>query len=88
MKRLSIFMLLALSLAACTENARVKAWVGEGTINLPANSKLVNVTWKEGQIWYLTKPMTKKDVAETYKFQEESSWGMVEGVYNIIETKE
>ncbi len=80
-------MLLALSLAACTENARVKAWGGEGTINLPANRKLVNVTWKEGQIWYLTRPMDSNDVADTYKFQEESSWGMVEGTYNIVETK-
>lgn len=88
MKKVFICLgLVALTLTACTENSRVKAWGGEGTINLPANRKLVNVTWKEGQIWYLTKPMTKKDVAETYQFQEESAWGLVEGVYNIVESK-
>lgn len=31
---------------SCTENARVKQWGGEGTINLPKGRKLVNVTWK------------------------------------------
>jgi hypothetical protein len=87
MKKLSIFILLAIALAACTENSRVKTWGGEGTINLPAGRKLVNVTWKETQIWYLTRPMNSSDVAETYQFHEESSWGMVEGTYNIVETK-
>ena len=72
---------------SCTENARVKQWGGEGTINLPQGRKLVNVTWKENQVWYLTRPMNSTDVAETYQFHEESSWGMVEGTYNIVETK-
>ena len=57
------------------------------TINLPKGRKLVNVTWKETEIWYLTRPMDTSDVAETYQFHEESSWGMVEGTYNIVETK-
>lgn len=76
-----------LSLTGCTENNRVKSWGGEGTINLPKGRKLVNVTWKETQIWYLTRPMSSTDVAETYQFHEESSWGMIEGTYNIVETK-
>ena len=45
------------------------------------------MTWKETQFWYLTRPMNSTDVAETYQFHEESSWGMVEGTYNIVETK-
>jgi hypothetical protein len=72
---------------SCTENSRVKNFGGEGTINLPKGRKLVNVTWKENQIWYLTRPMGKNDSVETYKFQEESSWGVIEGTYNIIESK-
>ena len=76
-----------LLLPSCTENARVKSFGGEGTINLPKGRKLVNVTWKETQVWYLTREMRKDDVAETYQFQEESSWGMIEGTYNIIESK-
>lgn len=87
MKRISIFILLVISLAACTENERVKSWGGEGTINLPAGRKLVNITWKETEIWYLTRAMDSTDVAQTYQFHEESGWGITEGTYNIVETK-
>ena len=87
MKRLLLLISTTLLLVSCTENARVKNFGGEGTINLPKGRKLVNATWKGDQIWYLTRPMNSKDVAETYQFQEESSWGVVEGSFNIIEEK-
>jgi len=87
MKQLLAIALIAISLASCTQNARVKAWGGKGTINLPKGQKLVNITWKETEIWYLTRPMDSTDVAETYRFQEESSLGVMEGTYNIVETK-
>jgi hypothetical protein len=87
MKKLFLAILMAVMVTSCTENNRVKNWGGEGNINLPKGRKLVNVTWKETQVWYLTRPMNSNDVAETYQFQEESSWGVMEGTYNIIETK-
>jgi hypothetical protein len=87
MKKVLVLIGMIIVLGSCTENARVKNFGGEGTINLPQGRKLVNVTWKETQVWYLTRPMTKDDIAETYQFQEESSWGLIEGSYNIIETK-
>jgi hypothetical protein len=31
--------------------------------------------------------MNSNDFAETYHFEEESSWGVVEGSFNIIEEK-
>ena len=87
MKKIILAIGVIAMLGSCTENNRVKNWGGEGTINLPKGRKLVNVTWKNTQVWYLTRPMTSTDVAETYQFHEESSWGMMEGTYNIIETK-
>jgi hypothetical protein len=87
MKKIFLAILMGVMVTSCTENERVKQWGGEGTINLPKGRKLVNVTWKETEIWYLTRPMDSNDVAETYQFQEESSWGVMEGTYNIIETK-
>jgi hypothetical protein len=87
MKKLFLAIGVIVMLGSCTENSRVKSFGGEGTINLPKGRKLVNVTWKETQVWYLTRPMKSTDVAETYQFHEESSWGMVEGTYNIVETK-
>jgi hypothetical protein len=31
--------------------------------------------------------MDTNDVAETYQFSEESSWGVMEGTFNIVERK-
>ena len=87
MKKLFLVIVMGIMVISCTENNRVKNWGGEGTINLPKGRKLVNVTWKENQIWYLTRSMNSNDVAESYQFQEESSWGVMEGTYNIVETK-
>jgi hypothetical protein len=87
MKKVFLAIGVIAMLGSCTENSRVKNWGGEGTINLPKGRKLVTVTWKGEQIWYLTRSMNSSDVAETYKFQEESSWGVMEGTYNIVETK-
>ena len=83
---LSAIAVLALT-ASCTENARVKTFGGTGVINLPAGQKLVNITWKETQVWYLTRKMKPEETPETYQFQEESGWGVVEGTYVIHEVK-
>lgn len=60
---------------------------GEITINLESNRKLVNATWKNSSLWILTKEMSKDDIAETYKFVEDSNFGILEGSVIIIETK-
>ena len=87
MKKVFLSLVLGMSLLSCTENSRVKNWGGEGTIKLPKGKKLVNVTWKETEVWYLTREMDSNDVVETYQFHEESSYGVIEGTYTIIETK-
>ena len=87
MKKVILSLILGTMVVSCSENSRVKNWGGEGTINLPKGQKLVNVTWKETEVWYLTRTMDSNDVAETYQFQEESSWGVMEGTYTIIESK-
>ena len=85
-------LLIAISVAlimpqgGCTENARVKTFGATATIDLPAGQKLVNATWKEGNnLWYLTRPMRSDEKAETYRFQEKSSLGAVEGTFVLIE---
>jgi hypothetical protein len=87
MKKLLFAIGVIAMFGSCTENSRVRNFGGDGIIKLPKGQKLVNMTWKNDDIWYLTRPMNSTDVAETYKFHEESSWGMVEGTYKIIETK-
>ena len=89
MKRLTILLTIvfALSLTSCTQNSRAKTFGGEATLELPKGQKLEMVTWKDDNLWYLTTNMTATDVPKTYTFQEESSWGMWEGIYTIKETK-
>jgi hypothetical protein len=85
-RKLMLFVLMA-GLASCTQNERAKYFGGNATFNLPPGQKLVNVTWKDDHLWYLTKPMTTNDVVETYTFKEKSSHGLMEGSVTLIETK-
>ena len=43
---------------------------------------------KDDSLWYLTRPMTKDDVAETHTFKESSNLGIIQGTVTVIETKE
>lgn len=89
MKKLSILAvgLFALLLTSCTENQRVKSWGGTGSYSIEKGQKVVNVTWKNEELWILTRTMHADESAETYKFNEKSSYGMIEGTYIISETK-
>jgi hypothetical protein len=66
----------------CTDNIRSKAFGGTMTINLAPGQKLVNATWKDAELWYLTRPMRSGETPETFEFHEKSSLGMIEG--NVI----
>lgn len=83
------FLVLALTLAGCTQQQRARHFGGTAKHDLAANRKLVNVAWKgeDGNLWLLTKPMTSNDVAETYEFVESSSYGVLEGTVIIRERK-
>lgn len=88
-KTIALLALIGLLiLSGCTDNSRARHFGGSMTETLPKGEKLVNVTWKEGgSLWILTKPMKDTDTAETYKFQEKSSWGLVQGSVTIVESK-
>ena len=62
---------------------------GEMTIDLPKDTKLEMITWKDDDsLWYLTRPMTETDIAESYKFQQQSEFGIFEGTVYIQEYKD
>jgi hypothetical protein len=87
-KRILLFGVLSLLLfVSCTQNSRARNFGGTANIELPKGEKLVTVTWKGEEIWYLTRPMSDNDVAETYTFNESSSWGIMEGKVIISEKK-
>ena len=88
MKRIIAIILvivMVIALSGCQYATRHLG--GSMTVNLEPNTKLVNVTWKEDSIWFLTKPMTEDDVAETYYFKEDSEFGVFEGTVTIVESK-
>lgn len=80
-----IFIISIITLSGC--QATVRDFGGEMTLTLPPNTKLEMITWKEDSLWYLTRPMTENDVAETHLFQQSSNFGVFEGTVTIVETK-
>ena len=47
--------------------------------------KLINVTWKDTNMWMLTRPRTVGEKIETYRFTEKSQFGQLEGTIIIKE---
>ena len=56
-------------------------------MKLEPNQKLEEITWKDDSLWYLTRPMTEDDIAETHVFKQSSNWGVLEGTVTIVESK-
>lgn len=72
-------------LAGC--QSTTKSLGGSMTIKLEPNTKLELITWKDDSLWYLTRPMTEDDIAETHTYQQSSEWGVFEGTVTIVESK-
>jgi len=88
--RLFIFTFTIVSilsaLTSCTDNARVRYAGGRAVLEIASDRKLVNITWKEEDLWILTKARQEGDtVKDTYFFSEKSSYGLKDGEYTIIE---
>lgn len=83
----AVMALVAITFVGCTDNVRAKAWGGNMTVTLPAGQKLVNATWKDAQLWYLTRDMKAGETPESYTFKEKSVWGQWEGSVTFVETK-
>lgn len=77
--------LLTVSLTGC--QSVTKSFGGDMTLDLEPNQKLEEITWKDDSLWYLTKPMTEDDVAETHVFQQSTDFGVFEGTVTIKEHK-
>jgi|WetSurSiteA1Bulk_404760.scaffolds.fasta_scaffold04624_3 hypothetical protein len=94
MKRtLAVIVALALMFAAtftilsCTDQQRAKKFGGTAKIEMEPGKKLVIATWKDANLWLLTRPAQPGEPVETYEFVESSSFGLLEGKILIIERK-
>lgn len=65
----------------------VKKFGGSMTVNIEPNLNVVNCTWKENQLWILTRVRSTQEtqVPQTYKFNEHSTLGILQGEVIIKE---
>ena len=87
MKTLITMLIGMVLLSGCTASERTKKWGGTMNFDLPKGQKLVNITWKDTDMWYLTRKMRAEEVAEVWEFCEKSQFGFVEGKIIIKESK-
>ena len=83
MKKVILFLFAITALASCTQNQRAKNFGGTATYNLPTGERFVNATWKENNLWIVTKRDTAKPI--TYTMTEQSNFGVMQGKVVIIE---
>lgn len=82
-----ILLIFALALMTGCDNFVSRKLGGTTTVNLPAGQRLVEVTWKENSLWYLTEPMDSDYTPKTKLFQEDSNLGVIEGTVKFVETR-
>ena len=83
-----LFLLFALvAMCSCTQNQMARSYGGKMTIELPKGEKLINATWKESNLFYLTEPMEEGYVPKSKKFRESSNFGVWESEINFVESR-
>ena len=82
-----IMAIVLIMVCGCTANERVKNFGGTSTKELQKNEKLINITWKDNNLWILTRPMLEGETPEEYKFKCDSNFGIFQGEIVIKESK-
>lgn len=88
-KTLSTIALIAVilfGLSGCG-NTLARSYGGTLTVDLPAGQKLQEATWKDSELWYLTRPMRDGEEPETWTLQEKTDYGVIEGKVIFKESK-
>lgn len=88
MKKILLVCMLIVALVAmtgCTSQHLAKQWGGEMTIELNKGESLEMITWKDDDLWILTRERSVNEVPITHTFYESSSWGILEGTIYIVE---
>ena len=83
---LAIVIIIAM-FCGCTKNSRAKNYGGSMTITLPKGQRIVEATWKNYDLWYLTEQMDSDYTPKKKVFKEVSQWGVWEGEITFIESR-
>ena len=83
-----LFLLFALvAMCSCTQNQMARTYGGKMTIELPKGEKLINATWKEANLFYLTEPMEEGYIPRSKKFRESSNFGVWQSEITFVESR-
>jgi hypothetical protein len=75
-----------LMLTSC-ENFATRNFGGSQTIELEKGQRLVEITFKDNDLWILTEPMDSDYVPKTKTFYEDSNLGVMQGKITIVEQR-
>lgn len=89
MKTIRTIIALAalMMMASCTEQQMVRSYGGKMEIKLPKGEKLMMVTWKRLDLFYLTEPMDSGYVPKKKVLRENSNFGVWESEITFIERR-
>ena len=87
MKKVLLAAIAASVMASCTQQMVTRKLGGSQTITLEKGQRLVEMTWKNNNLWILTEPMDSGYVPKVKTFYEKSSFGVLEGVITIKESR-
>lgn len=89
MKRIILIFtaIICIVLTSCTRQQMTREFGGKMEIKLPVGQELMMVTWKDNDLFYLTRPMTPDYTPVTKTFQESSSFGIMESTVLFIESR-
>jgi hypothetical protein len=85
MRTIIILVGLVFLACGCTAQIRAKKFGGNASVAMPAGQKVVNATWKDDDLWILTRQAHPGEQPETLVLRESSSWGVLEGKVTILE---
>jgi hypothetical protein len=87
MKKLTIALVILAAMTGCTQQQMAKSYGGTVTIQVPKGQKVVSATWKEADLWYLTRPMRQDEQPETQTLRESSGFGVMQGTVILQESR-
>ena len=82
---IALLAIMGFGLTGCKSVA--KSMGGTISIDVPEGQKLIEATWKDSDVWYLTRPMREDEKPETFTLQEDSNFGIMEGKVIFKESK-
>ena len=86
MKKAIIAILITAALL-CGCHAATRSLGGDMELTLEPGQKLEEITWKEYDLWYLTRPMRDDVKPETHVFHADSEFHVFEGTVTVIESR-